>query len=426
MVSGFLFVESKGRFDLPLSGTAPLRVLYLRTMSHIASKKAEFLASLAQTNDIPLMLEVERAEGCHIYDPSGKAYIDLISGIGVSSLGHNNPAVQQAIKDQVDQHMHVMVYGEFVQSSQVAYAEWLIAHLDPSLNSVYFTNSGTEATEGAMKLAKRVTGRGEVLSCFNAYHGSSQGALSVAGGEWLREAYRPLLPGVSHIRYNSFEDLELITEDVACLFIEALQAEGGTIVPAKGYLQAVRERCDATGTMLIFDEIQTGFGRTGKLFAHQRERVVPDILLLGKALGGGMPLGAFVASRERMLSLSHDPVLGHITTFGGHPVSCAAGLAFCQEMERQGGFEKALKLEKVFKDALPNATVNGKGMLLSVELDGFEQVQQLVKYCISHGVITDWFLFNDRSIRVAPPLIISDELLQEAAHVIAKGIEECT
>lgn len=401
----------------------PFRELYFRKMSHIASKKAEFLSKLAQTNDIPLMLEIERAEGCYLYDTSGKAYIDFISGIGVSSLGHNNSAVQEAIKAQVDKHMHVMVYGEFVQSSQVTYAEWLTENLDKSLSSVYFTNSGTEATEGAMKLAKRLTGRGQMLSCHNAYHGSSQGALSMAGGEWLKEAYRPLLPGIGHITYNSWEDLSHITEETACLIIEPLQAEAGTVLPKAGYLQAVRERCSETGTLLIFDEIQTGFGRTGSLFAHQAEGVVPDILLLGKALGGGMPLGAFVASTERMLSLSHDPVLGHITTFGGHPVSCAAGLAFCKEMERLQLFNKAASLEKVFREALPGHSINGKGMLLSVELKGFEQVQLLVKHCIQQGVITDWFLFNDRSIRVAPPLSISHDLLKEAAGVIKKGIE---
>lgn len=382
------------------------------------------MSRLAQTNDIPLMLEIERAEGCHIYDTSGNSYIDLISGIGVSSLGHNNEAVKQAIKEQVDKHMHVMVYGEFVQSSQVDYATWLTERLDKQLNSVYFTNSGTEATEGAMKLAKRVTGRSKVLSCYNAYHGSSQGALSVAGGEWLKEAYRPLLPGVGHISYNDFDGIEAIDSTTACVIMEPLQAEAGTVVPKDGYLKAVRERCNDTGTLLIFDEIQTGFGRTGSLFAHQQS-VVPDVLLLGKALGGGMPLGAFIASSELMTKLSHDPVLGHITTFGGHPVSCAAGLAFCEEMDRQQLFSKAEDLERHFRNALEGVKVNGKGMLLSIELEGFAQVQALVKYCIAHGVITDWFLFNDTSIRVAPPLSISIELLEQAAGVIKNGIKKC-
>lgn len=382
------------------------------------------MSRLAQTNDIPLMLEIERAEGCHIYDTSGNSYIDLISGIGVSSLGHNNEAVKQAIKEQVDKHMHVMVYGEFVQSSQVDYATWLTERLDEQLNSVYFTNSGTEATEGAMKLAKRVTGRSKVLSCYNAYHGSSQGALSVAGGEWLKEAYRPLLPGVGHISYNDFDDIEAIDSTTACVIMEPLQAEAGTVVPRDGYLKAVRERCNDTGTLLIFDEIQTGFGRTGTLFAHQQS-VVPDVLLLGKALGGGMPLGAFIASSELMTKLSHDPVLGHITTFGGHPVSCAAGLAFCEEMDRQQLFSRAEDLERHFRKALEGVKVNGKGMLLSIELEGFAQVQALVKYCIANGVITDWFLFNDTSIRVAPPLSISIELLEQAAGVIKNGIKKC-
>jgi len=269
-------------------------------MSHLASKKAEFLALLAQTNDIPLMLEIEKAEGCYLHDIEGKKYLDLISGIGVSSLGHGNKIIKQAIKDQVDQYMHVMVYGEFVQSPQVDYAKWLTDRLDQQLNSVYFTNSGTEATEGAMKLAKRCTGRYEIGSCINAYHGSSQGALSMAGGEWLKTGYRPLLPGTFQIAYNDFDAIERITEETAGFVVEPLQAEAGTIVPEPGYLQALRKKCDQTGTVLIFDEIQTGFGRTGSLFAHQGMGVIPDVLLLGKALGGGMPLGAFIASKEKM------------------------------------------------------------------------------------------------------------------------------
>jgi len=286
-----------------------------------------FLANNAQTTDFPLLLEFERAEGVHLYDAEGKGYIDLISGIGVSNLGHSNPKVIQAIKDQVDRYMHLMVYGEYVQTPQVRFAQKLVSVLPDNLQAVYFVNSGAEAVEGALKLAKRYTGRQQIIACKNSYHGSTHGALSVMGNEDFKQAYRPLLPGVEFIRFNDIDDLQLITQQTACVIIETVQGEAGIRVPDLNYMQALRKRCDETGTLLILDEIQAAMGRTGKLFAFEHYGIVPDILLLAKALGGGMPIGAFVSSNQIMGALKENPMLGHITTFGGHPVCCAAGLA---------------------------------------------------------------------------------------------------
>lgn len=393
-------------------------------MQSIPSQKALFLSKLAQTNDIPLMLEIASASGAKIIDTAGKEYIDLISGISVSTLGHNHPAIKKAIKEQVDKHLHVMVYGEFVQSIQVDYANWISAHLPSGLDTVYFTNSGTEATEGAMKLAKRITGRSKIMSFKNAYHGSTQGALSIAGGEWLKSAYRPLLPDVEQINYNGFSNLTKINEHVACVVMEPLQAEAGTVVAEEGFLEAVRKRCSEVGALLVFDEIQTGFGRTGAFFACTKYGVTPDIILLGKALGGGMPLGAFVSSQEKMAAFKSNPVLGHITTFGGHPVSCAAGMAMAQELENSNLLKRVPEIETRFKNGIKGAQVNGGGLLMSVELNNFSEVEQLVKYCIANGVITDWFLFNENSIRVSPPMIISNEELDTAIEVINNGISK--
>lgn len=386
------------------------------------SQRHRFLNHLGQTNDIPLMLEVAAADGCWITDVNGKKYLDLIAGISVSALGHNHPAVKEAIINQTNDYLHVMVYGEFVQSPQVDYATWLASKLSNPLDTVYFTNSGAEATEGATKLAKRFTRRHKMVSCVNAYHGSTQGALSLAGGEWLKSSFRPLLPNTQQIPFNDFDALDAIDEETACFVVEPIQGEAGTLLPSAGYLKAVSKRCAEQGALLIFDEIQTGFGRTGSLFAHQWAGVVPDILLLGKALGGGMPLGAFVASQQLMSSLITDPVLGHITTFGGHPVSCAAGLAMAKELDRSGWVGKVKDKEQMIKNAIKVGKVNGKGLLLSLELEGFEQVKRLVGHCYENGVITDWFLFNDRSIRMAPPLTIKSEEISFAADVINEGV----
>lgn len=383
-----------------------------------------FLQHLAQTNDIPLALEIERAEGLYLYDGEDRRYLDLISGISVSALGHRHPKVIEAVKAQLDSYMHLMVYGEYVQAPQVKFAKLLTDHLPSNLNCVYFTNSGTEATEGAMKLAKRLTGRTGFVSCYNAYHGSSQGALSLAGGEWFKNAFRPLLPGITQIRYNEPCDLDTITTDTAAVFIEPLQAEAGCIVPDKDYMWQLRQKCTETGTLLVFDEIQTAFGRTGSFWAFEQYDVVPDILLLGKALGGGMPLGAFVSSYDHMQALTNNPVLGHITTFGGHPVSCAAAYAAFEVLMEQRLIDSIPEKEALFRKLLVHRNFKGlygKGLLFALELENFTAVRKLIGYCRDHGIITDWFLFNDRCIRIAPPLTIGLEEIEIACEIILKG-----
>src|SRR5882757_9649095 len=328
-----------------------------------------FLANNAQTTDFPLLLEFERAEGIYMYDKEGKAFIDLISGIGVSNLGHSNPYVISAIKDQLDKYMHLMVYGEYVQTPQVRFAEKLISILPSNLQSVYFTNSGAEAVEGALKLAKRFTGRQQIIACNNSYHGSTHGALSVMGNEEFKQAYRPLLPGVGFIRFNNPEDLELITDKTACVIIETIQGEAGIRVPDAAYMQALRHRCNETGTLLILDEIQAAFGRTGKLFAFEHFNIEPDILLLAKALGGGMPIGAFIPSNDIMSALKENPILGHITTFGGHPVCCAAGLAALEVLLNENLIETVEAKSALFRELLIHPAIKefrGKGLMLAI------------------------------------------------------------
>jgi acetylornithine/N-succinyldiaminopimelate aminotransferase len=388
-----------------------------------------FLANNAQTTNFPLLLEFERAEGIYMYDAAGKAYTDLISGIGVSSLGHGNPHVIAAIKQQVDKYMHLMVYGEYVQTPQVRFAEKLIAVLPENLQSVYFTNSGAEAVEGALKLAKRFTGRQQVVACYNSYHGSTQGALSVMGNEEFKQAYRPLLPGVSFIRFNEIADLYLITEQTACVIIETIQGEAGIRVPDAAYMQALRKRCYETGTLLILDEIQAAFGRTGKLFAFEHFDIVPDILLLAKALGGGMPIGAFISSNTIMGALKENPILGHITTFGGHPVCCAAGLAALEVLVNEnltaGVAEKEIILRKLLAHPAIKE-VRGKGLMLAIELESFDLNKKIIDRCIEHGVITDWFLHCSNSMRIAPPLIINSDEIEKACNVIVEAIDYYT
>lgn len=389
------------------------------------SQRQLFLSQLAQTSPIPLGLEIDHAEGCWLYDVNGKKYLDLISGISVSSIGHRHPAVVEAIKAQVDKYLHVMVYGEYIQSPQVAFAKLLTDHLPEALNCVFFTNSGTEATEGAMKLTKRVTSRPEIIGCYNSYHGSTQGALSIAGGEWFKNSFRPLLPGTRQIRFNNFDDIREITNHTAAVFMEPIQAEAGGILPSPGYLEAVRLRCSETGTLLVFDEIQTAFGRTGSFFNFEQNGVIPDILLLGKALGGGMPLGAFIADQVIMNEFTHDPVLGHITTFGGHPVSCAAGKAAMEVLIDSELVQQVNEKETLFRSNLNHPeikAIHGQGLLLAVEVSGFDKVQKIIRACIPEGLITDWFLFNDRCIRIAPPLIITKEEILWACEVIKKAI----
>jgi acetylornithine/N-succinyldiaminopimelate aminotransferase len=382
-----------------------------------------FFQHVAQTSSAPLTLEIVKAEACELTDASGKKYIDLIGGISVANIGHRHPKVVEAIKKQLDDYMHIMVYGEFVQSPQVQYAKLLTEYLPSSLNSVYFTNSGAEAVEGAMKLSKRVTGRTEIVAFKNSYHGSTQGALSIIGDEYWRNAYRPLLPGIQHLNYNSFEDLEFITEQTACVIAETIQAEAGLIAPQKEWMQTLQNRCKETGALFILDEIQAGFGRTGKLWGFQHFDMVPDVLLLGKALGGGMPLGAFIAGKNLMNQLADNPVLGHITTFGGHPVCCAAGMeAFKVLLESDF---KVNEKEKQFKSLLQHPkikSIRSFGLWMAIEFDSFETCKTVIDKCIENGVISDWFLFASNCMRISPPLIISGPEIEKASSAILNSI----
>ena len=383
-----------------------------------------FLHHIAQTSPAPLGLEIVKAEGCSMFDKNGKVYIDLIGGINVANVGHRHPRVIRAIKDQLDAYLHIMVYGEFIENPQVEYAKLLIEHLPSNLNSVYFTNSGAEAVEGAMKLAKRVTDRNQIISFNKSYHGSTQGALSLIGDEYWRNSFRPLLPGIIRLEYNSVESLHQITEQVACVITETVQGEAGIIVPSKEWLQALRKKCDETGTLLVLDEIQTGFGRTGKLWACEQFDIVPDILLLGKALGGGMPLGAFIADRQLMWALTENPVLGHITTFGGHPVCCSAGMAAMKVLLDEKILDAIKTREKLFRSLLVNEKIKALrsfGLWLAVEFDNFEINKKIIDRCIEQGVIVDWFLFATNCLRISPPLTISTEEINKACQVIQKA-----
>jgi len=380
-----------------------------------------FLKHVAQTSPAPLALEIAKAEGCRMWDADGKEYIDLIAGISVCNVGHRHPKVLAAIQDQLNKYMHLIVYGEFVETPQVQYAKLLTDHLPATLNSVYFTNSGTEATEGAMKLAKRVTNRAEIVAFKNSYHGSTQGALSIMGDEYWRNAFRPLLPGVHHASYNSFEDLSLITTKTACVIAETIQAEAGVNAPLRDWIQALRKRCTETGTLLILDEIQCGFGRNGSLWAFEQFDVVPDVLLLGKALGGGMPLGAFFANRELMWQLTENPVLGHISTFGGHPVCCAAGMAAMQVLLEEKLVDSVFEKEQLFRSLLQHPKVEAirsRGLMMTLVFDSFETNKKIIDACIANGVITDWFLFAANCLRIAPPLTITEEEIKKACAVI--------
>jgi len=391
-----------------------------------------FLTHLAQTSDFPLALEVERAEGVYLHGPNGERWVDMISGIGVSNVGHRHPKVVEAIKAQVDRYLHLMVYGEYVQSPQVqlaqALAETLAGFATPGglkLDNVYFTNSGTEAIEGAMKLAKRSTGRTELISCFNAYHGASQGALSLAGAEFFRQNFRPLLPDIRHIRHGKMEELEKITHRTAAVVIEVIQGEAGVRVPTAEYLQALRRRCTEVGALLIFDEIQTGFGRTGTFWAFEAFGVVPDVLVCAKGMGGGMPIGAFIAPREVMGVFKNNPILGHITTFGGHPVSCAASLATLRVIQDEKLAEKAGEKAALVRSMLmhPNIReIRSQGLMMAVQFDDFPTLKPAIDRAIQAGVITDWFLFCDSAMRIAPPLTITEEELKKACEVILASL----
>lgn len=383
-----------------------------------------FFQNLAQTSEAPLALEIVKAKGVTLWDVQGKAYLDLISGISVCNIGHSNPEVIEAVTRQVERYTHLMVYGELIESPQVQFASELIAHLPSTLNSVFFTNSGTEATEGAMKLAKRVTGRTQMLAFHNSYHGSTQGALSVMGSEYWRNAFRPLLPGIVHAEYNSNTAIDLIDDTLACIILEPVQAEMGVHIPSVEWMQALRKKCNENGVLLILDEIQTGFGRTGTIFAFEHYNIIPDILLLGKALGGGMPLGAFIAERSMMKAFTNNPVLGHISTFGGHPVSCAAGLAAFKYLLNNSLMEEVTHKKELFKKNLHHPHIKAfraSGLLMAVEFDSWDLNKKIIDTCIEMGVFTDWFLFAPHCMRLAPPLIMSDDEISTACEIIVSA-----
>jgi acetylornithine/succinyldiaminopimelate/putrescine aminotransferase len=388
--------------------------------------KEVFLNHIAQTNDSPFLISIERAEGIYLYSPDGKRFTDLISGISVSNVGHRHPKVIQAIKEQLDKHLHVMVFGEYIQSAPNQLAEKLNSLLPPSLNCTYFVNSGTEANEGAMKLAKRVTGRTEIISCRKSYHGSTHGSLSVSGNEIKKSAFRPLLPDVNFIDFNTLSDLDKITHRTACVIMETIQGDAGVRVPSKAYMKTVRKRCDDTGTLLILDEIQCGMGRTGTLFAFEQFNIVPDILTIAKAFGGGLPIGAFIADKKIMQTLTHDPMLGHITTFGGNPVCCASALATLQVIEDENLLASVEHKGKLFEKLLQHKhirEIRRIGLMFAIDFDSAERVNRIVANAKQSGVICYWFLSHPSSFRIAPPLTISDAQIEESCLTILKAID---
>ena len=392
-----------------------------------------FLRHVAQTSDAPLALEIESAEGMYLQTVDKHQVMDLIAGISVSVLGHRPPSVQKAVEAQLNKYWHTLVYGEFILAPQVQLATLLADNLPATLNSVYFTNSGTEATEGAMKLAKRATGRSEIIAMKNAYHGSTQGAMSLNSDNYFTQAYRPLLPDIQWLTFNNFVDLEKITAKTAAVIVETVQAESGIYKPlsktenTEGYLFALKKRCQEVGALLILDEIQAGMGRTGTLWAFQQYGITPDVLLLAKGLGGGMPIGAFIADRSLMHTLTYEPVLGHITTFGGHPVSCAAALATLKALIDSDLMAQVKTKEALFKRLLVHPKikeVRSAGLWLAVELESFDILIQVINECLQNGLLTDWFLFNSRSLRIAPPLLITEAEIEWACDVILKAIEK--
>jgi acetylornithine/succinyldiaminopimelate/putrescine aminotransferase len=391
------------------------------------SNRQLFLNNVAQTSTAPLALEIEYAKGIFLYDTEGKKYFDLIAGIGVSNAGHSHPDIVAAVKEQLDKYMHLMVYGEFVETPQVQYAALLAQHLPSRLHNVYFTNSGTEATEGALKLAKRFTGRSNIISFKNAYHGSTQGALSVIGQENMKRKFRPLSPGVTQLDFGNGQQLAAINTQTAAVIVETIQAEAGVFIASKNYMKELRAACTSAGVLLIFDEAQMGLGRTGKLWAFEHFDVVPDILLLAKALGGGMPLGAFIASKTIMQSLADNPALGHISTFGGHPVCCAAGMAAFKTMLQGNWIADVESKGALFENLLCHPKIEAirrTGLLMALEFKSFELNKKIIDRCLECGVLTDWFLFAPQCMRIAPPLIITEHEIKEACSIILACINE--
>ena len=387
-----------------------------------------FLRHIAQTSNFPLSLEIERAEGIYMYDTNNKQYLDLISGIGVSNVGHCHPDVVNAIKEQADKYLHLMVYGEYIQSPQIQLAKEISETLPSSLDSVYLVNSGSEANEGALKLAKRHTGRSNIISCKDSYHGATHGTLSLSDSEEFTQPFRPLLPGIKHITFNNKKDLLKIDTTTAAVIIETIQGEAGVIPPEDNYLKELRDRCNAVGALLILDEVQCGAGRSGSFWAFEQFDIVPDILTTAKGIGGGMPIGAFISSNEIMKCLTHNPILGHITTFGGHPVSSAGALAGVRFLRKSGLIEKVNQKADLIKELLNGhkaiKSIRNHGLLMAVELDSFENLQKVIDVCIKNGVITDWFLFNNVSMRIAPPLTITESEIKEACKVILQALDE--
>jgi acetylornithine/succinyldiaminopimelate/putrescine aminotransferase len=387
--------------------------------------KETFLNHLAQTTAFPYLIEVERADGIYLYSPDGKRYTDLISGIGVNNIGHRHPKVVEAIKKQLDKHLHVMVFGEFIQAAPNNLAVKLTSLLPSNLNCCYFVNSGTEANEGALKLAKRFTGRTEIVSYYKSYHGSTHGSLSVSGNEFKKQAFRPLLPDVRFIHFNTVSDLKQITEKTACVLVETIQGDAGVRTPSKDYMKALRKRCTDTGALLIFDEIQCGMGRTGTLFAFEQFDVVPDILTIGKAFGGGLPIGAFIADKKMMHSLTHDPSLGHITTFGGNPVCCASALATLEVIENENLLAGVEAKGKLFETLMAHPAIREMrriGLMFAFDFESAEQVNRIVNLAKERGIICYWFLSHPYSLRIAPPLTITDDQIRESCAVLIECI----
>jgi len=388
-----------------------------------------FLKHQAQTTQFPLQLDLVKAEGVYLYDRFGKSYLDMISGISVSSLGHGNEKVKEAIKKQVDEHMHMMVYGEYVLSKPALLAQSLVELLPQHLNCVYFVNSGAEATEGALKLAKRVTGRTKIVACKQAYHGSTHAAMSLNSETYYTQAYRPLLPDIYFADHDVLDSLEVIDNQTACFVVEVVASEKGYIPLSSAFLKAARKKCTDNGALLIIDEIQTGMGRTGKMFAFEHSGVEPDILLLGKALGAGMPIGAFISSYQNMQVFTDNPILGHITTFGGHPVIAAAALAGINELKSNSWINDVHVKEHLIRKLLTHPaikSIQGTGLMLSLEFDSFDYNKKLIDYCIEDGLITDWFLFSTNRLRLAPPLIITEKEIEQACEIILNNIKKIT
>ncbi len=384
--------------------------------------KKDFLKYQAQTSPHPLAIEIKKAKGSYIYDTNNKRYLDFIAGVSANTLGHQHPKVIKAIKDQVDSYLHVMVYGEFIQKPQVELAKSMVKDLPENLQSVYLTNSGTEATEGALKLAKRITGRFEIISAKNAYHGNTQGAMSVCGKETQNSAFRPLIPGVKFIEFNNLSHLTKITNKTAAVILETIQGGAGFIVPQNDFLQKVKERCTEVGALLILDEIQSGIGRTGKFFGFENYNVFPDIIVAGKGLGGGMPIGAFISSYKHMQLLKENPKLGHITTFGGHPVIAAAGVATINEIRHSSLMHDVINKEKLIRKLLVHdkiIAVRGKGLMLAILLNDSNQVNEVILGAIEKGLLLFWLLFEPKAIRITPPLTISnDEIIKGCSIII--------